>query len=117
MKYLNINNFFTLKTDYKNIIIGSTLLLALMLLLFVIEIFVFWGIFGEGASAGRISELWYVEIILDYLPILMIDGYLISKAVANYRNQKYIEFKTNTITVLILILLFLIRDEINAFIF
>lgn len=117
MARLDNNDFFALKTEYKNIAIGSILLFAFMILLFLIEIFVFWGIFGEGASADRISELWYVEIIFDYLPIAAICGYLVYKTIANYKNQKYIKSKTNIITLVILILLFLIRNKIMSLIF
>ena len=112
-----MHKFTKLKTEYKSIVIRSVLLFALLISLFVIEIFVFWGIYGEGASASRISELWYVEIILDYLPIIIIGGYLGFKIVTNYKNQKYIESKTNIITLVILILLFLVRNEIQRLIF
>jgi hypothetical protein len=112
-----MHQFTKLKTDYKSIAINSAILFALLILLFVIEIFVFWGIFGEGATASRISELWYVEIILDYLPIVLIGGYLMFKSYTNYKNQKYVESKTNIITLVILILLFLIRNNILKLIF
>lgn len=114
---MNIREFTKLKTEYKSIVISSALLFILLILLFVIEIFIFWGIYGEGATASRISELWYVEIILDYLPILIIGGYLGLKTYANYRKRKYIESKTNIITLLILVFLFLIRNEIQQLIF
>lgn len=114
---MNIPKFVKLKTEYKRIAISSALLFALLILLFVIEIFIFWGIYGEGATASRVSELWYVEIILDYLPIAIIGGYLGLKTFANYKNQKYIESKTNIIVLVILILLFLIRNEIQQLIF
>ena len=112
-----MNKFPKLKTEYKSIVIRSVLLFALLISLFVIEIFVFWGIYGEGASASRISELWYVEIILDYIPIVLIGGYLLFKTYTNYKNQKYAESKTNIITLVILILLFLIQNKIQQFIF
>lgn len=114
---MNIQKFIKLKTEYKNIAIISVLLFALLILLIVIEIFVFWGIYGEGATASRISELWYAEIILDYLPIAIIGGYLVSKTFTNYKKQKYIKSKTNIITLVIVILLFLIRNEILRVIF
>lgn len=114
---MNIDKFVKLKTEYKKIVIGSVLLFALMILLFIIEIFVFWGIYGEGAAASRVSELWYVELFLDYFPIIMIGGYLIFNTITNYKNRKYIEAKTNLITLMILILLFLIRNKIAAVLF
>lgn len=114
---MNISKLAKQKTEYKNIAISCALLFALIILLFVIEIFVFWGIYGEGATASRISELWYVEIILDYFPIILIGSYLMFKTYTNYKNQKYVESKTNIITFVILILLFLIRNEIQQLIF
>lgn len=114
---MNINKLTKGKTEYKNIAISSALLFMLLILLFVIEIFVFWGICGEAATASKASELWYVEIILDYLPIVIIGGYLGFKTFANFKKQKYIESKTNIITLIILILLFLMRNEILQLMF
>lgn len=114
---MNINKLAKQKTEYKNIVISIVLLFMLLILLFVIEIFVFWGICGEGATASRVSELWFIEIILDCLPIIIIGGYLGLKTFANFKKQKYIESKTNIITLMILILLFLIRNEILQLIF
>jgi hypothetical protein len=110
---LSIQKLITIKTEYKNIAIRSILLFALLILLFVIEIFIFWGIYGEGASASKISELWYVELILDYLPITIICGYLVFIFLVSYKKQKYIESKTTLITLVILIVLFLIRNKIQ----
>lgn len=114
---MNISKLAKQKTEFKNIVISSLLLFTLLILLFVIEIFVFWGIYGEGATASRISEIWYVEIILTYFPIVLIGSYLIFKTYTNYKNQKYVKSKTNIITLMILILLFLIRNEIQELIF
>lgn len=114
---MNIDKFIRLKTEYKSIVITSVSFFALMILLFIIEIFVFWGIYGEGATASRISELWYVEIILDYLPIVIIGVYLGIKTFTKYKNRKFIEFKTNMITLMILFVLFLIRNKIQRLFF
>lgn len=114
---MNISKLVKQKTDYKSIAISSALLFVLLILLFVFEIFAFWGIYGEGATASRISEFWYLEIILDYLPIVLIGTYLMFKTYKNYKNQKYIESKTNIITLVILILLFLIRNQIQQLLF
>ena len=114
---MNISKLAKQKTEYKNIAINSAFLFAIIILLFLIEIFVFWGIYGEGATASRISELWYVEIILEYFPIVLIGGYLMFKTYTNYKSQKYVESKTNIITLMILILLFLIRNDIQQLTF
>jgi len=114
---LNIGKLAKQKTEYISIAISSALLFALLILLFVIEIFIFWGLYGEGATASRISEHWYVELILDYCPMVLIGSYLLFKMHVNYKNQKYVKSKTNIITFVILILLFLIRNEIQRLIF
>jgi hypothetical protein len=114
---LNLQKLTKLKTEYKNIAIKSILLFVILILLFVTEIFAFWGIYGEGATASRISEIWYVEIILDYLPIAIIGGYLMYQIFINFNEKKYVETKTNIITLVILIVLFLMRNEIQQLIF
>ncbi|MBQ0908659.1 hypothetical protein KBJ98_08095 [Flavobacterium sp. F-328] len=94
------------------IMVSSILLFVVLIILFSIEIFIFWGIFGEGATASRIAEIWYVKLILDYLPFATIIGYLGLKTFANYKSKKYIEYKTNIITLITLILIFSFRSKI-----
>ncbi|MBU2061748.1 MAG: hypothetical protein KKH44_07880 [Bacteroidetes bacterium] len=114
---MNLQKLTKLKTEYKSIAIKSILLFVILILLFLAEIFTFWGIYGEGATASRISEIWYVELILDNLPIVIIGGYLMFQIFKNYNEQKYIESKTNIITLFILIILFLMRNGIQQLIF
>lgn len=114
---MNLQKLTKLETDYKTIATESIVLFVILLLLFVIEIFTFWGMYGEGANASRISEIWYVEIILDYLPVVIIGGYLMIQIVINFNKQKYIKSKTNIITLVILIILFMLRNEIQQIIF
>ena len=110
---MNLQKLTKLETDYKSIAIKSILLFVILLLLFVIEIFAFWEMNGEGTNASRISEIWYVEIILDYLPIVIIGRYLMIQIVINFNKQKYIKSKTNIITLVILIIFFMLRNEIQ----
>lgn len=114
---MNLQKLTKPKTEYKSIALKSILLFVILILLFLIEVFVFWGIYGEGATASRISEIWYVEIILDYLPIVIIGGYLMCQIFKNFNEQKFIESKTNIITLVILIIIFLMRNEIQQLIF
>ena len=114
---MNLQKLTKLKTDYKSIAIKSVLLFVILMVLFLIEIFVFWGIYGEGATASRISEIWYVEIILDYLPLVIIDGYLMLQIFKKINEQNFIEAKTNVITLIILIILFIMRNVIKQLIF
>ena len=109
--------FLKIKTNYLGIGIRSVLFFGILLLLILIEIFAFWGIYGEGATASRISELWYVNLILNYLPILLVGGFLVYRIRKEYRKQEYVKFKTNLITLLVLIFLFLIRNQLDQLIF
>jgi len=114
---LTTTEFFKIKTNYLGIGIRSVLFFGIILLLILIEIFAFWGIYGEGATASRIAELWYVDFILNYLPILIVGGFLVYRIIKKYKKQEYVKFKTNLITLLILIFLFSIRNQIDRLIF
>jgi hypothetical protein len=114
---MSVTEFLKVKTNYLGIGIRSVLFFAVLLLLILIEIFVFWGIYGEGATASRISGLWHVDLILNYLPILLVGGFLIYVIIKKYKKQEYVKFKTNVITLLILILLFSIRNQLDRLIF
>ena len=114
---MKTTEFLKIKTNYLGIGIRSILFFGILLLLILIEIFVFWGIYGEGATASRISELWYVDLTLNYLPILIVGGFLVYRIIKEYKKQEYEKFKTNLITLLILIFLFSIRSQIEKLIF
>lgn len=117
MNELKTMEFLKIKTNYLGIGIRTIFFYGILLLLILIEIFSFFLIFGSGAGASRVSELWYVDLIFNYLPILIIGGFLVYKIFKEYRNQEYVKFKTNLITLLILILLFSIRNQLEQLIF
>ena len=112
-----MSEFLKIKTNFIGIGIRSVLFFGILLLLILIEIFAFWGIYGEGATASRVLELWYVDLILNYLPIILVGGFLVYRILKEYRKQEYVNFKTNLITLLILIFLFSIRSQIERLIF
>lgn len=114
---MKIAEFFKTKTNYLGIGIRSVLFLGILLLLILIEIFAFWGIYGEGATASRVSELWHVDLIFNYLPILLVGGFLVYRIIKEYRKKEYVKFKTYLITLLILIFLFSIRNQLERLIF
>tara|TARA_R110002124_G_scaffold282642_2_gene457962 strand:- start:11 stop:355 length:345 start_codon:yes stop_codon:yes gene_type:complete len=114
---MNMSEFLKIKTNFIGIGIRSVLFFGILLLLILIEIFAFWGIYGEGATASRVLELWYVDLILNYLPIILVGGFLVYRILKEYRKQEYVNFKTNLITLLILIFLFSIRSQIERLIF
>ena len=106
-----------IKTDYKRITIASILLIAVTLLLYLIEIFWFWGIYGEGATASRISELWYVDLILNFSPIVLVGGFLIYKIWLSYKQEEYVKYKAYLITILILIIVYALKGQIMKIVF
>ena len=114
---MKTREFLEIRTDYLEIVIRSILFFGIVLLLILIEIFAFWVIYGEGATASRILELWYIDLILNYLPILLVGGFLILRIVKEYKKLEYVKFKTNLITLLILIFLFSVKNQLNQLIF
>ena len=106
-----------IKTEYERIVVASILLIAITLLLYLIEIFGFWGIYGEGATASRISELWFVDLILTFLPIVLVGGFLIFKIWSCYKKSELIKFKAYLITLLILIVVYSLKNQIMKIIF
>tara|TARA_R110002073_G_scaffold108336_3_gene243338 strand:+ start:9656 stop:10000 length:345 start_codon:yes stop_codon:yes gene_type:complete len=114
---LKTTEFLKIKTNYLGIGIRSILFFGILLLLILIEVLAFFLIFGSGASASRISKLWYVDLIFNYLPIILVGGFLVYRIIKEYRKQEYVKFKTNLITLLVLIFLFLIRSQIEQLIF
>ncbi|MDN3594314.1 hypothetical protein [Zunongwangia endophytica] len=109
--------FWKIKTNYLGIGIRSVLFFGILLLLILIEIFAFFLIYGSGATSSRIANLWYVDLILNFLPILLVGGFLVYRIIKKYKKQEYVNFKTNVITLLILIFLFSIRNQLEHLIF
>ena len=114
---MNTSEFLKIKTNFIGIGIRSVLFFGILLLLFFIEILAFFLIYGSGASSSRIAELWHVDLIINYLPITLVGGFLVYRIIKEYRKQEYIKFKTNLITLLILIFLFSIRNQLEKLIF
>jgi hypothetical protein len=114
---LNTTEFLKIKTNYLGIGIRTILFFGVLLLLIFIEILTFFLLYGSGASSSRVAELWYTDLILNYLPILLVGGFLVYRIIKEYRKQEYVKFKTNLITLLILIFLFSVRNQIEQLIF
>ena len=110
---MNWNQFLNLKTNYFGIGIRTVIFFAIIILLFLIEIIAFFLLYGSGASSSRIAELWYVDLIINYLPMLIVGGILIYLIIKEYRKQDYVKFKTNLITLLIVLFLFSIRNQLE----
>ncbi|WGH75754.1 hypothetical protein P8625_00910 [Tenacibaculum tangerinum] len=114
---MNVNEFLKVKTNYIGIGIMSILFCGILLLLILIETLAFFLIYGSGATSSRIAKLWYVDLILNYLPILIVGGFLVFRIKKEYYKEELVKFKTNLITLLILMLLFALRNHLEHLIF
>ena len=101
------------KTDIRNILKYSISLFGLAVLILFLQVFVFWGIFGEGAESGRIADLWYVEYIMEFLPAIVIVGFILYKVLRLKNNYRLT--KTYLITLIVFILLYVFRKLIIGF--
>ena len=110
---MNLTEFLNVKTNYLGIGIRTVLFFGILLLLIFIEILAFFLIYGSGATSSRIAELWYVDLILNYLPIFLVGGFLVFKIITKYKKQEFVKFKTNLITLLLLMFLFLVRNHLE----
>lgn len=97
----------------KNILINTFLFSVLIVIISIIQVFVFWFMFGEGAESGRIADLWYVNLILEYLPLILILGVLSLRTLKRYKNEEFNKVKSNLIVISILIVLYLLRYHIT----
>lgn len=96
----------------KSILINTFLFSALAVTISIIQVFVFWFMFGEGAESGRIADLWYVNFILEYLPLVIVSGILSFRTLKRYKNEEFDKVKSNLIVISILIILYLLRYQI-----
>ena len=96
----------------KKIFINVILFSALAVTLSIIQIFVFWFMFGEGAESERIADLWQVNLILEYLPFLTVLFILSLRTFQRYNKNEFDKLKINLITILIFVVLYLSRYQI-----
>jgi hypothetical protein len=114
---LKTSEFLKIKTNYLSIGINSILIFGVLLLLIFIETLVFFLLYGSGASSSRIAKLRYMDFILNSLPIVLVALFLVYKTLKRYKEKEYVKFKTNLFTLLIVLFLFSIKDQINQLIF
>ncbi|GAL63176.1 hypothetical protein JCM19300_1198 [Algibacter lectus] len=58
-----------------------------------------------------------MDFILNSLPIVLVALFLVYKTMKSYKEKEYVKFKTNLFTLLIVLFLFSIKDQINQLIF
>jgi len=100
----------------KKILLDTLVFITIAILLIVIQVFVFWFMFGEGASSGRIADLWYVNLILEYLPLAVVVGFLAFKTFGRLKKKESDMVKANLITGSMIIILYLSRYQIISLI-
>lgn len=96
----------------KNILINTFLFSAIAVTISIIQVFVFWFIYGEGAESGRIADLWYVNLILEYSPLVIVLSFLTFRTLKLYKIKESYKVKINLITMLIFVILYLLRYQI-----
>lgn len=96
----------------KNILINTFLFSAIAVTISIIQVFVFWFMYGEGAESGRIADLWYVNLILEYSPLVIVLSFLTFRTLKLYKINKSDKVKIYLITMLIFVILYLLRYQI-----
>ena len=114
---MKTSEFLKIKTNYLKIGIHSILFFGVVLLLILIEVLVFFLLYGSGAGSSRVAKLWYVDFILNLLPIGLIGVFLACRTIKKYKEKEYVKFKTNLFTLLIVLILFSIKNQIHQLIF
>ena len=111
-KKLKISEILRISYMTKSILINTLAFSALAVLISIIQVFVFWFMYGEGAESGRIADLWYVNLVLEYLPLVIILGVLSFRTFNRFKNEEFYKVKSNLIVAPILIVLYLLRYQI-----
>ena len=93
----------------KKILLDTLVFIAIAVLLIVIQVFVFWFMFGAGASSGRIADIWYVNLIMEYLPLVAVILFLIFKTFGRIKKKESDKVKANLVTGAMIIILYLSR--------
>ncbi|MGG6230498.1 hypothetical protein [Tenacibaculum sp. SDUM215027] len=101
-----------MKNTAKNILINTVIYSALAFLIIILQVLIFWFMFGEGTESGRIADLWYVNLILEYLPLVIILSVLSFGTFKRYKNKELNKVKANLVTIFILIIIYLLRYQI-----
>jgi len=109
---LNIKEFLKIKINYLGIVIRSILFLSIYFFLILINFYIFWNIYGGSTTSDKISELLYVNLIVNYLPNVIIGGFLVFRIIEGYKNKKYVNFKTNLLTLVVLLILFFFKSHV-----
>ena len=96
----------------KKVILNFFLYSVLVIIVGIIQIFIFWLIFGEGAESDRISDLWYVDLILEYFPLVLVLALLAYKVYCRFRAGEIVSAKANFFVIFLILPLYLLRFQV-----
>ncbi len=106
-----------LKTNSLRVIFQVILSSIIYITLTFTIVLTFFLLYGSGARASEISELWYVESLINYIPILGISFYWMYQIIKNYKKQASEKFKLNLLVLIILLLMFFMKEKIMELFF
>ena len=104
--------------NWKTVIFKTILFYGISFLLLFLNILIFFLTFGSGASSSRIGEIWYVDFLMNYLPLILTSLYLIYIIFKAKKSADLMKFNSNIIVLILLIVFYFFREEfINLFMF
>lgn len=104
--------------NWKSLILKTILFCGISIFLILLNVFILFFAFGSGAESSRISELWYVDFLFNYLPLILPSLYLIYIIFKAKKNKDFIKFNTNIFVLFLLIIFYVLKEEfIDLFMF
>ena len=93
--------------NWKIVVLKTLILFIASILLLFLNVLIFFLTFGSGEESTRIGEIWYVDFLFNYLPLLLTSTYLLFTILKSKK-----DIKSNFIVLFLLTMLYLFRDEI-----
>lgn len=91
-----------IKINWSIVTYKTILLCILSIALLFLNQLIFFLIWGSGAGASRVSELWYIDFSFNYSPLILLVIYLLFIIIKHSKNNRFI----NNLIVLFLLLVF-----------
>lgn len=111
MKSVKLYEIWNTETDYKDLFLSTIVFSAFLMAVFIFEIFFVWLVIGTH-NADKIEKIWFANLILNYFPLIIISSILLFRINKRKLNKDWVRYKTNLITLLIIIVLYLLRNQI-----
>ncbi len=97
--------------NWKTVIFKTIFFYGFSISLLFLNILIFFLTFGSGASSSRIGEIWYVDFLMNYLPLILPSLFLLYIILISKKNKELIKFNSNIIVLILLIILYIFREE------